>query len=98
MNVEHWTSRNVILDAPRALEWGHWEALVMDCYCSTDEPQIIADINREAVPADALTEDHCWRTICRTRGYYYSEVDEDAWRRVCAERGYLMSRQNPRGF
>ena len=44
-------------------------------YCSTSELQIVKDINEVAMPVDALTEDHCWKTICRVRGRNVSKVD-----------------------
>ncbi len=68
------------------------------CYLSTAELQILRDINQIAVPADALTENHCWKTICRVRGRNFSKVDAESWSELCTERGYLLRRQNSRGF
>jgi hypothetical protein len=62
------------------------------CYCSVPVAQILSDINAVAVPAEALVEDHCWRTICQVRGRNFKRVDAAAWARVCAERGYLKRR------
>ena len=70
----------------------------MHCYCSTPERQILSDINRVAVPADALVEDHCWRTICRVRGRNFKLVEPESWSEVCTGRGYLLRRHNSRGF
>jgi DNA repair exonuclease SbcCD nuclease subunit len=67
------------------------------CYCSTADGQILKDINAVAVPADALVEDHCWKTICRARARNMRRVDEVSWSEVCTERGYLLRRQNSRG-
>lgn len=68
------------------------------CYCSTADDQILRDINGVAVPAEALVEDHCWKTICRARARNMRRVDEQSWSEVCTERGYLLRRQNPRGY
>lgn len=68
------------------------------CYCSTVDSQIVRDINQVAVPADALTEGHCWKTICRARGRNFTKVDSVSWSQLCTERGYLLRRHNSRGF
>jgi len=68
------------------------------CYCSVAESQILSDINVVAVPAEALVEDHCWKTICRVRGQNFKRVDAESWSELCTERGYLLRRQNSRGF
>lgn len=67
-------------------------------YCSTSELQIVKNINEVAMPVDALTEDHCWKTICRVRGRNVSKVDAESWSELCTERGYLLRRQKSRGF
>jgi hypothetical protein len=68
------------------------------CYCSTPESQIVSDINRVAVPANGLTEAHCWKTICRVRGKNFVRINPESWSELCSERGYLLRRQNPRGL
>jgi hypothetical protein len=68
------------------------------CYCGTPEKRVIQDIRTGSVPADALMEDHCWRTICRVRGGNISQIPPQAWSELCQKRGYLQNRQNPRGY
>ena len=68
------------------------------CYCSTRSEQVIRDINLVAVPADALMEGHCWKTICTVRAKNYSKVVPESWSEVCSKRGYLLRRQNSRGL
>ena len=48
------------------------------CYCSTPETRIVSDINLVAVPANALTEAHCWKTICRVRGRNIKRIDPES--------------------
>lgn len=66
------------------------------CYCSTPEAQIVSDINHVAVPAEALTEMHCWKLIWR--GLNMARIDPESWSELCSERGYLLQRQNSRGL
>jgi hypothetical protein len=55
-------------------------------------------INSDSIDADDLVSREGWRKICRARGKYFGEVDEEAWQSLCARRGYLLARRNPRGF
>ena len=68
------------------------------CYCSTREHEILEDIQKEAIPEEALMNKCCWTTICRVRARNMTKVNADNWSKICQKRGYLRYRQNPRGF
>ena len=65
-----------------------------ECYCSASDFEILTDINQIAVPAEALTERHCWIRICEVRGRSFSMVDPASWSELCRKRGYLFRRFN----
>ena len=69
----------------------------MDLHSASDR-DIVRAINSDSIDAEDLVSREGWRKICRARGRYFSEVDEEAWQSLCARRGYLQARRNPRGF
>lgn len=63
-----------------------------------ERDEILADLQRSSLPAEALVRTCCWKVICRLRGSHPHLVDDESWRDICRVRGYLLARQNPRGF
>jgi len=62
------------------------------------QQELLADLQRCSLPAEALTRNCCWSEICRIRAMSQPPIDAESWREICARRGYLLARQNPRGF
>jgi len=59
------------------------------CYCeTTDEYEILEDIESDSIPDSALANDCCWKGIFRVRGGNITEVDAETWRSICQRRGY----------
>ena len=67
------------------------------CAHFSDE-EILVDLRRCSLPAEALTRNCCWTKICHVRGLNKQQFDQDSWDEICRIRGYLLRRQNPRGF
>jgi hypothetical protein len=62
------------------------------------QEELLADLHRCSLPAEALTRNCCWSEICRLRALNQPPIDAESWREICVTRGYLLERQNPRGF
>jgi len=62
------------------------------------QEELVADLQRFSLPAEALTRNCCWSEICRLRAMARPPIDAESWREICVTRGYLKARQNPRGF
>jgi len=62
------------------------------------QEELLADLHRCSLPAEALTRNCCWSEICRIRALSQPPIDGESWREICVTRGYLLARQNPRGF
>jgi hypothetical protein len=62
------------------------------------QEELLVDLQRGALPSEALTRSCCWLGVCRIRGLSSPPISAESWREICVTRGYLLSRQNPRGF
>lgn len=62
------------------------------------QEELLADLQRSSLPAEALTRNCCWTEICRLRSRCRPPIDYEEWQEICTTRGYLLRRQNPRGF
>lgn len=62
------------------------------------QDELLADLQRLSLPAEALTRNCCWTEICRLKSRCRLPIDYEEWREICRTRGYLLARQNPRGF
>jgi hypothetical protein len=74
-------------------------------YCKRIDREILSDLQREMVPADALANACCWKRISQVRGRSLAgnahapwDPDGEKWRELCRKRGFVQRRQNPRGF
>jgi hypothetical protein len=62
------------------------------------QEELLTDLQRCSLPAEALTRNCCWSEICRLRALSQPPINGESWREICVTRGYLLARQNPRGF
>ena len=69
----------------------------MDIHSASDR-DIVRAINSDSIDAEDLVSREGWQKVCRARGRYFGEVDEEAWQSLCARHGYLLARRNPGGF
>jgi hypothetical protein len=66
------------------------------CYCDLLASQLLDDLKRGTVPAEALTRSCCWEEVCRVRQWNLGDISDDDWGELCTRRGHLLGGQSPR--
>jgi hypothetical protein len=59
------------------------------CYCEKAEKEILADLQKAAVPDEALLRECCWKKVRQVRGKRFQEISDLMWTKLCDRRVQL---------